>query len=969
MSEIKLNDEQLRAVQHADGPLLIVAGAGTGKTTVITERIKWLIEKEKAKPSEILALTFTERAAAEMEERVDMALPMGYTQTWIMTFHAFCERVLRQEAVQIGLDPDFRVMSEAETYLFVRDHLFDFDLDYFRPKGNPIKFISGLVTHFSRLKDDDISTQDYQSFVKSKKDKKEAEELRKLSELTSAYKTYETLKVENSVMDFSDLISNTLKVFRQRPNVLAEYQAKFKYLLIDEFQDTNYAQNHLAIMLAGDDKNITAVSDDDQAIYRWRGAAVYNVLDFKKHFPESETVVLTKNYRSQQYILDYAYQLIQNNNPNRLEVAERIDKQLHSQTPPAFHFPHHPQLIFKDRVEDEAETVTKEIQRLLAPHNTSPVTHYQPRDIAILIRANAHAEPFTRTLGRAGIPYQFLGPGQLFNRPEIRNLIAYLKVLSNFEDDEATYRVLNMPAFNFSGRDVAAVVNHARKNNTSLFEALESQNKPGGFRKLVSMIHRHLDQVSRETPGQILYYFLSDVGMLKRMAEPKSEEEVKQVQNIAKFFDKIKAFETAHPEARVHNFVEYLDFLMAAGESPLASEIDWSEENAVNIITVHSAKGLEFPVVFIVNLVNLRFPTMNRRDQIPVPEEIIKEPEIAGDVHEQEERRLFYVGMTRAKERLYFTGAKFYGDTKRAKKLSGFVLEALGEDLEKYFLKSETEDKPTLFDYAGVEVTSPDLASESESGRTFLSKVNYLSYSRISDFQICPLHYKLKHILRIPTPPSGALSYGNAIHNALRDFFKQLTTNNQQSAPSLSILLDLFDKHWSPVGFESKAHEQERYQAGEKTLKVFFEQEDWNEVSTVAIEQPFTIKIAGDLKIGGRIDRVDRLDDGTLEIIDYKTGALKEEKELAKDLQLSIYALAAHHSNVFNQPLDQLKLSFYYFDGNQKMTLEKSAEDLEVAKEEILEVRNEIEKSDFTCSHGYLCQRGCEFSLFCLEQE
>src|SRR3989344_6577830 len=238
-----LNEEQKRAVEHGEGPLLIIAGAGTGKTTVVTERIKHLITSAGVNPQEILGLTFTEKASREMEERVDIALPYGTTQMWISTFHAFCDRILKNEAINIGLDPGFTLMTEAMTILFFRKHLFKFDLKYFRPLGNPTKFVAGMIQHFSRLKDEDISQSQYLEWAESQTEEQ-------YNELAKAYRTYEELKVKEGVADYADLITNSLKIFRLRKNILKRYQEQFKYILIDEFQDTNIAQNELASLLA-----------------------------------------------------------------------------------------------------------------------------------------------------------------------------------------------------------------------------------------------------------------------------------------------------------------------------------------------------------------------------------------------------------------------------------------------------------------------------------------------------------------------------------------------------------------------------------------------------------------------------------------------------------------------------------------------------------------------------------------------
>jgi DNA helicase-2/ATP-dependent DNA helicase PcrA len=337
MSKISLNPEQKKGVEYAGGPLLLVAGAGTGKTRVITERIKWLIQNKKAAPSEILALTFTEKAAAEMLERVDRAMPLGYEEPWLSTFHAFADRLLRDEGLEIGLDPAYKILTPPEVWLLIRENLFDFNLNYYRPLGNPTKFISAMLTLFSRAQDEDITPAEFVRWAKKSKKQKvkskngdEKEGIEKYSELANAYQTYQTLKIRESYLDFGDLILWTLKLFRERPAILKKYQSQFKHLLVDEFQDTNYAQYQLIKLLAPAKSrpNLLVSADDDQSIYKFRGAAVSNVLEFKSDYPKAATIVLTRNYRSGQKILDASYRLIQNNNPDRLEKKIGIEKKL-----------------------------------------------------------------------------------------------------------------------------------------------------------------------------------------------------------------------------------------------------------------------------------------------------------------------------------------------------------------------------------------------------------------------------------------------------------------------------------------------------------------------------------------------------------------------------------------------------------------------------------------------------------------
>lgn len=980
----QLNDEQKNAIEFGDGPLLIIAGAGTGKTTVVTERIKYLIKTGKAKPTEILALTFTEKASREMEERVEIGLPYGLPQMWISTFHSFCDRILRSEAINIGLDPGYKLMTEAETIQFFRKHLFDFELEYFRPLGNPNKFLTGMIQHFSRLKDEDITPIQYLTWVNSKfktqssKQNIKAEneeniddEIMKYQELAKAYQVYEELKTKEGVADYSDLISNTLKIFRMRPKILNNYQELFKYILIDEFQDTNFAQNELAVLLSGTRKNITVVGDDDQAIYRWRGAAVSNIIQFRKRFPETKIIVLTRNYRSTKEILDRSYDLIQENNPDRLEVAEKIDKHLLSMRKIRGN---EIKVIYADRVENEAEEVAKSIQDLVGKNLDNTLDESLTyADFAILVRANNHADPFMRALSRFGIPYQFLGPGQLFRQPEIKDLISYLKILYNYEDSVAMYRVLTMDYLHIDPRDIASIITYSKKYSISLFEAVEIASEvrkendevtvkpmvtPDTKTKLialVTMIHRHLGLLKKETAGQILYYFLEDTGLLKQYTTYKSVKEEKIAQNIAKFFDKLKTYEVDHEDASVYVVVDWIDLSMSLGESPLATDSDWTLNNAVNILTIHSSKGLEFPVVFLVNLVGQRFPTIEKREQIPIPEELIKEILPEGDAHVEEERRLFYVGMTRARDLLYFTAAKYYGEGKREKKMSLLVADAIGIDRIATITPIETTKVKQLsfLDWEKHE--------EKEMKVTVSQKVTFLSYSQLDSFLICPLQYKYKYILKIPIPTSAALIFGDVMHQTLNTFYEQIKSGIR---PSVELIHKIFHSKWKSVGYGNKVYEEKMKHQGLDLLTSFYKNSFNPEIIPLHLEHVFKVKLSPTLTIGGKIDRVDQLPDGKIEIIDYKTGQSTKVKDPSKDRQLSVYALAATDAALYNKKPEEVIVSFYFFDGQEKVSSTRTKEQMEETKAFILEKAAEISKSNFAPLPGNFCDF-CEFKLIC----
>lgn len=978
-----LNSEQKKAVEYNKGPLLIIAGAGTGKTTVIVEKIKYLLKKKLAKPEEILALTFTEKAAYEMEERVDKEIPYGYFQMWISTFHSFADQVLKENVAEIGLSPGYRLMTEAETIIFLKKNLFLFDLKYFRPLGNPNKFLTAMLQHFSRLRDENIAPDDYLKWISEGHFQKSARnashsdvgenrntekeiydqiENDKYKELAKAYKTYQTLKIKENLFDYDDLIFYLNKLFQTRKNILETYQKKFKYILIDEFQDTNIAQYDLIKLLCPPKitPKLTVVGDDSQAIYKFRGASVSNILNFMKDYKNAKQISLLKNYRSNQAILDAAYQLIKNNDPDTLEARLGISKKLVSQkntitdrqTPISFNY--------FDTVEDEADFVAKEIFSLSKKFKYSK--------IAILTRANKHAQPFINAFLRHGIPFQFLGPSTLYKQPEIKDLIAYLKIMNNLDDSPSLFRVLNMDIFDIDIKDLTFLNSFAKKTNLPLFQAIETyiglldknfyQEEFENYRKLIpflkketrqklltiyQMIKKHLSRVKKDTAGQILFYFLEDSKILPKLMNYKTEKDEEIALNISKFFNRLKAYESDHEEATVSAVVDFIDISLELGESPIVSKTDIDQFNAVNIITAHSAKGLEFEVVFLANLTKGRFPTNKRQEIIPIPDELIKETLPSGDFHLEEERRLFYVGITRAKQKLYMTASRFYGAEKREQKISPFVIESLGEEKIKKIVRIKKDEKNQLsiFDF---KKTPPPLLKNNNN-----SLPTTFSYTQLDTYIRCPLHYKYQYVLKIPTPITSALAFGDSIHRSLQNFYSEFLKDKNIDEKRL---LEIYEKNWLPAGYNSAAHEKIRKKSGEKVLIDYFHKYHKKNLKVIAVEKPFKIKITPDIYIVGKIDRVDDIGDNKIEIIDYKTGKMPKESDLKKSLQLSIYALAATDYGIYNKKLDQVLLSFYYLEEGKKVFFQKTTDELEETKTKICEIVAKIRNNEFPVTAG-----------------
>jgi len=967
-----MNEEQKKAVEYNRGPLLIIAGPGTGKTFVIVEKIKYILNKGLAKPEEILALTFTEKAAFEMEERLDKELPYGYFQMWISTFHSFAQKILKEEGSQIGLPINFRLMTTAEAIIFLRQNLFLFDLDYYRPLGNPEKFLEALIDHFSRLKEENIGPEDYLKWIKNKKSKTEEEklEVKKIKELAQAFFLYQKLKLKEGLLDFSDLVFYLYKLFAKRSNILRRYQKQFKFALIDEFQDTNIVQYDLVKILFPKKNNpcLTVVGDDSQAIYKFRGASVSNILNFMKDYPQAKLISLIRNYRSNQTILDAAYRLIKHNDPDTLEAKLNISKNLIAQR--KINNSQAVDFYLAQKVEEEADFVAKKILSLKEKYSFS--------DFALLIRANSHIDPFIRAFSRFGIPYQFLGPSQLFHQPEVKDLIAYLNFLSNIDDSASLYRVLSMEIFDLDKKDLSLFLSFSKKINQSLFQSLsiyfslmeekyyrkefdiykkylpfltkETRDK---LLKIYEMILRHLRLIKKETAGQILYYFFEDTGYLAKLTDYKTEKDEKKALNISKFFNKLKSYEIDYEDASVFAVADWIRLNLELKESPLVEEDDLGEFDAVNILTVHSAKGLEFPVVFLVNLNQGRFPTYERREKIPIPKELIKEELPQGDYHLEEERRLFYVALTRAKDLVFLTASFFYGEGKRERKISQFLIETLGEGIlkKKINLKKEEKKQLSIFDFAPKkEIIIPKEKDYQE-----------FSFSQLEVYKTCPLQYKYQYVLKIPTIPTAAESFGISIHQALQQFYQAY---QKDSNIKTDFLIKCYEENWIPVGYSSLSHERRMKKEGERILKSFIKQFHPPKGKIMALEKMFKIKVDKRLFLKGKIDRIDEIEGKKVEIIDYKTGKIPNENELKKTLQLSIYALAATDRGILNKNLSQVVLTFYFLNEGKKISFQKDEEEIEKVKETIKNLVFEIKQEKFEPNVGVWCDF-CPFKIIC----
>ncbi|MFA4889479.1 MAG: UvrD-helicase domain-containing protein [Candidatus Omnitrophota bacterium] len=955
-----LNKEQAEAVSYKDGPLLIIAGAGTGKTSVITRRIAWLLHKGLCKTEEILALTFTDKAAREMLERVDVLVPYGYTDIWISTFHAFGDRILRENALVAGMNPDFKVLTRPEAAVFFREHLFEFNLKYFRPLSDPARFIEALISLFSRAKDEDISPKEYLKFTQGLAQEAEnnpedaalQEEALQQQELAEAYCLYQELLNKEGLVDFGNQFYQALELLRAHPLVLKKYQQQFKYILVDEFQDTNFAQYQLVKLLGQARKNISITGDDDQCIYRFRGAAYSNLISFTGDFPEAKKVSLIQNYRSRRGILDSAYQLIQNNNPERFEVKAKIDKKLIAQSDD----PGAPMHRHFDANSSEADWVAESIRDKVSTGS------YCFRDFAILVRSNSDAQAFLQSLNMQEIPWQFSGNQGLYAREEVKLCISFLRVVSNHADSLQLYYLASSEIYNLGLEDLIYCMHYSRRRNKPLYSVLANlENIPEladvseGAREKIKIILQDLAKFMeisrRETTGRLLYSFLTETGYLKKLTTEQSLESEAKIQNIAKFFNIVRDFELVAKVDRVIDFTGHLNLLIEAGDDPPTVEADL-DSDAVNVLTIHKAKGLEFRVVFLVSLVNGRFPVNRRRQALELPDGLIKEILPEGDIHIQEERRLFYVGMTRAKEELYLTSASDYGGA-RLRRLSQFVAEALGKEVSPEKIKANA--KEAIERFAPRKESIPKKQELLPEG-----KLINLTYYQIDDYLTCPKKYKYVNILRVPIMEHHTVIYGRAMHAAVSQFFQHRASGKEME---LRDLLDAFSNSFDPQGFFGVAHQNERFLVGKGALVNFYNSENQKKTMPLYIEKEFSFMLENN-KINGRFDRIDVELDG-LVVIDFKTSEIttqkKADEKAIDNKQLALYALAC--KNVFGKLPMRAELHFLESGliGSKKI----KEGDLEEVIEDIRKVSAGIRRQEFPAKPAYMACTFCAYNKVC----
>ncbi|HEX2097821.1 MAG TPA: UvrD-helicase domain-containing protein [Rubrobacteraceae bacterium] len=602
-----LNPIQLDAVTHTEGPLLILAGAGSGKTRVLTHRMAYLIDKGYAAPDEILAITFTNKAAKEMKDRVALLIGPESRKMWVSTFHAFCVRVLRVHAEKLGYKKGFTIYDSADQVRLVKRCIVELGKD---PKRfNPKAFHAQISAAKNLLMDANDFLRSTEGYM--------------AENVAEVYELYQKRLYENNAMDFDDLIMQTVALLDVFPEVRDRYQHRFKYTHVDEYQDTNHAQYRLVNTLAAAHRNLCVVGDDDQSVYSWRGADIRNILDFERDYPEAKVVKLEQNYRSTQTILDAANAVVANN-------ASRKVKELWTALPEG------ERIRVFTAADDYAEArfVIAEIQRLAD-------TGASLREIAVFYRTNAQSRTLEDVLVREGVPYQIVGGVRFYERAEIKDVMAYLSVISNKDDSVSLGRIINVPKRGLGATSIVRLSEYASRNGISLYDALyEAQEAglTGAACKACSQVLSFFEGwrvAAREIPpSELIEAVLEESGYRRELEAEGTVEAESRLENLQELINAAAEYERVEPEATLDGFLQ---------EQALYSEADRiTDEGAVTLMTLHNAKGLEFGHVFVVGMEEGTFPHARSLDEQNL----------------EEERRLCYVGITRAMKTLTLTYAR-----------------------------------------------------------------------------------------------------------------------------------------------------------------------------------------------------------------------------------------------------------------------------------------------------------------------
>ena len=1017
-----LNPEQLEIVTHSGGPQLVVAGPGSGKTRVIVERIIHLIG-QGLKPSEILCLTFSEKAAEEMKERLEKITDVS--DMHISTFHSFCYDVLGDNVLDSGIGIGSGIMSRSSALVWALKNIDTFGFEHIELGNNTVNVIEALIDGISTFKDELITPEELSDYLEKKfkkqvelvEDVEQYDYLQKLTDLLKIYIKHQDYLKKSKLIDFDEMITSTIALFEKKPNVLSRYHNKFKYLLVDEFQDNNFAQLNL-VKLLSPEGNITVVGDDDQSIYRFQGAYVANFQHFRDSFDNVTLRFLSENYRSSQNIVNLASQLLEN-------VPERQKKQLFTNNEQG-----QKTVIARCNHDmSEVEFVVNKIKEMVGTkisrrdRSESPLSY---RDFAVLSRRRMDGKKFAQALNAYGIPATFVGEANIFNSSTGRDLLAYLDIASNpTESGLAIIRILKNSGI--SDQNIARInqVAKRRKRTSSsssdfVYDVLMDLNVPDldqldelfeiqkQFQELTNLPHQN---TVSETIFQIMMS-LTDLyksaTLSDSLADRKKQVILKELYNLS------LEFESQNKNGTLAEFIDYLKLL---GEFEVELEENMEIRDAIQVSTIHQSKGKEYPIVFITDVSQGKLPLRYQAKKFYVPNDLAKgllKAEDEKSLALQEERRLLYVAMTRAQNQLYIVFPTKYAQNVRQSKPSEFLQEInfennplvqlidfigttqetllqeqdkitiLQQDLQskatkfvnqmqlesaiariadlarvKYFKQNKTLDGFDTGDLFSVESNRDVEALLVGEKIPLINKENLrLSATKYETYLKCPLQFKFAHILDVPTPERTYFNLGTAVHAVAEHLTKM---EKEGIKPTQETAFEILEKNWNSDAYKSKKKEQEDYAKAKEMIQFYLNWVSENSNKAIDVEKRFKIDIGG-VAVTGSIDRVEQTPSGQYQVIDFKTGGVYETKNSIKeDTQMNVYAMAVE--KIYGQLPEKTSL-FYLKEGKMLENVIKT-DNLERVKAKLDHVTQSILAEDFEARPEKGACYNCAFKSIC----
>ena len=1016
-----LNSNQKAAATHKNSPLLIVAGPGSGKTRVIVERILHLVNNG-IKPSEILCLTFTKKATEEMSQRLENN---DITDVEINTFHSFSKSILEENVLESGMNISSGVIKRSAQLAWGLKNIDSFKFQHVTIGNNAEDLIRAIIDGIRTFKDELISPESLKEYL----DKKEKEELseegrdliNRLSDLHSVYVKYQEFWGAKSVIDFNDIIVESINLLESKPLIQKKLQTKYKHILVDEFQDNNFAQLEL-VKLVSNDGNVTAVGDDDQSIFRFQGAYMKNFNDFEKYFTNTKIINLDQNYRSTQNIVNLASSLVSN-------IEERQKKNLFSK--------HKPGEKIKVRAcsneNAEVEYVVKTIKDLLGKpiiHEDGTKGTISYSDIAILARSRKSGVKFVKSLKAHGLPADFVGSDNLFASPIVKDVMAYLAIVNSPANAgrEITRLLKNHGITEYN---IAKINHYGEKISDSdnpgvdfVLKSLQEITKQDTSQKKeileFSDVLKQLSELSKYRPSDIIYRIIMSISGLykKSILNNSIENRVNQIL-LKEIYTFALEYETLYPEENLSDFISYLNYLFRF-DLELPEELE--DEDSILVTTIHQSKGKEFQIVFVVDAAKDKLPLRARTKKFYVPKDLAKGLVRNADektLHILDEKRLLYVAMTRAKSHLYITYAKDYENRKTEAKPSSFLEElnftenplidfqefktnttvqlAHGEHLEqlkqehqaiavnsihqmnlktaiqkiidlakiKHFEEFKNLDS---FDHTKIfEIEAKEDHIDSQLYQKVLpliTKENFrLSPSKIQTFEDCPLKFKFQHVLRVPTPSKTYFGMGTAIHLVAENMTKLQKDGKE---PDEKLALEILEKQWDTSSYRNQRTKESQDKVKSKEMvKTYLDWAENNPNTPVDVEPKFKI-VLNDVTISGKIDRVEQTPEGDYEVIDFKTGyAYKTKNTIKDDVQMNIYALGTE--KLYGKL--PKKTSLFYIKDNKIVPHFIEEEKLNEFKEGLNEKIESIFNEEFDAKPEFRKCSRCDYASICDSRE